>query len=301
LLALTTTLVIGTTLVGTSTLLTTRTAERSVEVAAARTEPDDVASTAYIAGITAANARSVAADTRSLLISSVAPFTATTVARASSAMRELPLAGADGGGYLAGIEDLPERAVLVAGRWPRAGASTSEAAILQSTARLLGLGAGDRVRLGAEFGRSPNGPVSVLVVGIVRPLQDAGWERDPLRGAGFDADPPESTSARPVKAYGPFLIDLDDLLSGGSALSRLQVSARPDLSDPTSRGLAQVTASLRQADRRLSGMLGDRIELGRFDSPLTEVLISARNQRQLTSSAILALSACLMFLSVTLG
>ncbi|MBL7257597.1 FtsX-like permease family protein [Paractinoplanes lichenicola] len=290
LLSLLATLVVGTTLLGTSTLLITRTSERSVEVAASRADPDDVAVTAYVAGVSAGNARSVAADTRAVLTSAVAPFEATTVSRASSVMRELPVGGKDGGGYLAAIEDLPSRATLVSGRWPRAGAAIREAAVLQSTARLLGLKTGDRVRLGTEFGRSPNGPVDVRVVAVVRPRQDAGWERDPLGGAGFAADPPESTSARPVRAYGPFLVDLGDLLSGGSALGRLEVSARPDLSDPTSRELDRITAALLRADRKLSGTLGDRIEIERVASPLPQVLIGARNQRQLTSGAVLALA-----------
>ncbi|GAB2570098.1 hypothetical protein Aab01nite_06550 [Paractinoplanes abujensis] len=290
LLSLLATLVVGTTLLGTSTLVITRTSERSVEVSAARADPDDVAVTAYVVGVSATNARSVAADTRTVLTTSVEPFRATTLTRASSVMRELPLGGVDGGGYLAAIEDLPARATLVTGRWPRAGAAVPEAAVLQSTARLLGLKAGDRVQLGTEFGRSPNGPTAVRVVGVVRPLQDAGWERDPLGGTGFDADPPESTSARPVNAYGPFLVDLDELLAGGSALGRLEVSARPDLSDPTRRDLDRVTTALLQADRRLSGTLGDRIEIERVASPLPQVLIDARNQRQLTSGSVLALA-----------
>ncbi|MBU2665036.1 ABC transporter permease [Actinoplanes bogorensis] len=284
------TLVVGTTLLGTSTLLITLTSQRSVEVAAARAEPDDVAVTAYVAGISAANAGSVAADTRSVLTSAVAPFPATTVTRASSVMRELPLAGPEGGGYLAAIEDLPSRAALLTGRWPRPGATPREAAVLQSTARLLGLDVGDRVRLGDEMGRDPNGPVEVRVVAVVRPRQDAGWDRDPLYGTGYAADPPESTSARPVRAYGPFLIDLGELLAGGSALGRLEVSARPDLSDPTSRDLNRVTASLLRADRRLNGTLGDRIEVERVASPLPGTLLDARRQQQLTSSSVLALA-----------
>ncbi|MDY7083799.1 MAG: ABC transporter permease [Actinomycetota bacterium] len=292
LTALLATLVIGITLLGTSTLLITRTSERSVEVTASRAEPDDVAATAYVAGIGAADARSVAADTRSVLTAAVAPFTATTVTRASSVMRRLPMAGEAGGGYLAAIEDLPERAVLVAGSWPRASGSAGpmEAAVLQSTARLLGIEVGDRVRLGAELGRSPQPAVDVRVVAVVRPRQDAGWDRDPLGGSGYDPDPPESTSGRPVRAYGPFLVGLDELLAGGSALGRLEVAAQPDLSAPTSRGLDELTASLLQADRKLAGTLGDRIEIERVGSPLPQLLINARQQQELTSGAVLALA-----------
>ena len=291
LAALLATLVVGTTLLGTSTLLITRTSERSVEVTASRADPEDVSVTAYVAGIPAADARSVAADTRSVLTTAVAPFTATTVTRASSVLRALPMAGEVGGGYLAAIEDLPSRAALVSGRWPRATArAPMEAAVLQSTARLLGLKVGDRVRLGPELERDPRPGLTVRVVAVVRPLQDAGWDRDPLGGRGYDPDPLESTSARPVHAYGPFLVDLDQLLAGGSALGRIEISARPDLSAPTSRGLDELTGSLLKADRRLAGTLGDRMELERVASPLPDVLISARRQQELTSGAVLALA-----------
>ncbi|MCY1136927.1 permease [Actinoplanes sp. Pm04-4] len=293
LASLLTILVVGTTLLGTSALLVTRTSERAVEVSAARADPDDVTVTAYVGAVAAKDARSVAADSRQVLTTAVAPFTATTMTRASGALRTLPLAGGEsdgvqGGGYLASIQDLPDRAALVSGRWPRP--ATNEAAVLQSTARLLGLKVGDRVAFGPELGRTPNGPVAVKVVAVVRPLQDAGWDRDPLGGTGFDPDPPESTSARQIRAYGPFLVDLDVLLSGRNALSRLEVTARPDLSAPTEQGLNRLTASLLGANRKLEGTLGERVEIQRVSSPLPQLLLAARDQQQLTSGSVLALA-----------
>jgi len=288
-------LVIGATLLGTCTLLITRTAQRSVEVSATRAAPDTVSVTAYVGKVSATNARSVADDSRTVLTSAIAPFRATTTTRASSGLRTLPLAGTsadgiEGGGYLSAVQDLRSSAALVTGRWPRAGGTPAEAAVLQSTARLLDLRPGSRVRLGPELGRDPNPAVSVTVVGIVRPLQDAGWDRDPLGGTGFDPDPLENTSARPIQAYGPFLVDLDGLLSGASALARLEVTARPDLSAPTSRGLDVLTTSVLEADRRLTGTLGDRVEIDRVSSPLPQTLLEARHQQQLTSAAVLALA-----------
>lgn len=283
-------LVIGATLLGACTLLITRTAERAVEVSAVRADPDDVTATAYIGPVAAENARSVATDARGVLISAIAPFTATTTTRASSQLRLLPGKTAIArGGYLSSVEDLPARAALVSGRWPRPAART-ETAVLQSTARLLGLQVGSRVHLGVELGRVSNPPVDLTVVAVVRPLQDAGWDRDPLGGTGFDPDPLESTGARPVHAYGPFLVDLGALLNGGSALSRLEVTARPDLSTPTGRGLDELTAALLEADRRLTGTLGDRVELCRVESPLPQLLIDSRDQQQLTSGGVLGLA-----------
>ena len=73
------------------------------------------------------DAPSVADDTRAVLTSALAPFPATTTARASSVMRSLPPTRAGGTGvpaeaYLSGVEDLPARALLITGRWPRAAA-----------------------------------------------------------------------------------------------------------------------------------------------------------------------------------
>src|SRR5436190_22972891 len=92
--------------------------------------------------------------------------------------------------YLSAVEGLAERGRLTAGRWPRrsesiqvdgAGAGPLEAAVLDSTARLLHLAPGDRVWLGAETSssRAAGAALTVTVVGVFRPLPRAGWERDP--------------------------------------------------------------------------------------------------------------------------
>ncbi|MEU4237339.1 ABC transporter permease [Actinoplanes sp. NPDC026619] len=298
LLSLLTVLTLGATLLGVSALLVTRTSERAVEVAASRAEPDDVQVTAYTVTIAAADTRSVAADTRSVLASSVAPFTATMSTRASSVMRKLPSHTDDARSllsevYLSGMDRLADKASLVAGRWPQGRSDAGgpiETALLDNTARLLGLKVGSRVHLGAEIGRDPAPPMDVIVVGLVHPLPDAGWDRDPLGGAGYDPDPKDAVYAQDVNAYGPFLVGLDDLLASGSALDRLEVTARPDLSAPTGPALDRLTASLIGADRRLGGTLGDRVEIERVSSPLPQTLLDARNQQELTAGSVLALA-----------
>lgn len=296
LVSLSAVLVVGATLVGTCTLLVTRTAQRAVEVAASRADPDDVSVTAYTVTIAAKNARSVAADTRRVVTSGVAPFNATTATRASSVMRSLPGSTDDrlNEGYLSGIEDLRSHSGLISGRWPRAGATGKskalEAVLFQNTARLLGITVGSRVRLGPEIGGGDAPVVELTVVGIIRPLADAGWDRDPLEGAGFDPEPPDNTSARRTEAYGPFVVDLEGLLNSGSALDRLEVNARPDLSAPTSRGLDRLTVSLLGLDRKLQGTLGDRVWIERVSTPIPQTLLAARNQQEVTSGSVLALA-----------
>ncbi|MFD0523140.1 hypothetical protein [Paractinoplanes durhamensis] len=294
LLSLLAVLTLGATLLGASALLVTRTSERAVEVAAARAEPDDVEVTAYTVTIAAADARSVAADTKSLLTSALQPFTATTTTRASSRMRILPAHTDDARSllseaYLSGVQGLQDRASLVGGRWPRAGAPL-EAALFDNTARLLGLRVGSRVHLGPELGRDPAPALDLTVVGLVHPLPDAGWDRDPLNGTGYDPDPKDAVYADDVNAYGPFLVDLEGLLASGSALDRLEVTAHPDLSAPDGRDLDRLTASVLGADRRLGGTLGDRVQIERVSSPLPQTLLGDRSQQELTAGSVLALA-----------
>ncbi|GIM89157.1 FtsX-like permease family protein [Paractinoplanes toevensis] len=292
LLSLLAVLTLGATLLGTCALLVTHTSERAVEVAASRADPDDVEVTAYTVTIAAADARSVAADTRTVLTSAIAPFSATTSTRASSNMRTLPSHTDEDRGllsevYLSGVDGLRDQARLIAGRWPE---KSGDTVLFDNTARLLGLKVGSRVHLGAELGRDPAPPMNVTVVGLVHPLPDAGWDRDPLGGTGYDPDPKDAVYAQDVNAYGPFLVTLDDLLASGSALDRLEVTARPDLSAPTGPALDRLRASVNGADRRLGGVLGDRVSIERVASPLPKTLFDDRSQQELTAGSVLALA-----------
>ncbi|MFC4110414.1 FtsX-like permease family protein [Micromonospora zhanjiangensis] len=292
---------IGATLLGTCALLVDRTADRAVRVAVSRADPGDVEVTAYTVTVRGPDARSVVADTRGVLTSTLAPFTATTAARGSSAMRSLPGRpdGVPAEAYLSGVEDLPDRAVLAAGRWPRAATGTGtpaaphEAVVLEPTARQLGLAPGSRVHLGPELSGGPVAPaaaVDVVVVGVVRPLPNAGWDRDPLGAAGYDLAFGDGRSAEPVHAYGPFVVDVADLLAGGSTVDRLEITARPDLSAVTFRELDTVAAAVRTADPRLTRAVGDRVQIGRVASRLPSTLRAAEVQQRITTATVLAVA-----------
>ncbi|GAA4620492.1 hypothetical protein GCM10023196_004700 [Actinoallomurus vinaceus] len=292
---------VGSTLLGAYALLVTRTADQALEAAASRAAPDDVDTTAYAVTVRGPDARSVAGDTRGVLASAFAPFAATTAARASSVMRSLPLrrAGRDGvqaETYLSGVEDLAARAQLTAGRWPRATADAAhpaaplEAVVLEPTARLLGLTLGGRVHLGAELAGDPGPAVDVTVVGVVRPRPGTGWDRDTLAAAGYDLAYHDGHSIGPVHAYGPFIVDLADLLAGGSTIDRLEITAHPDLSNPTRRDLDTVADATLGADRRLARTLGDRVKAERVTSRLPSTLEAARDQQQVTAATVLAVA-----------
>ncbi|MCA2227028.1 FtsX-like permease family protein [Nonomuraea aurantiaca] len=312
---------VGPTLLGACALLVTRTAEQALEAAASRAAPARVDVTAYTVTVRGPDARSVADDTRRVLTSALAPFAATTAARASSMMRSLPATRAGGDGvpaetYLSGVEDLPTRAALVTGRWPRGAAAgvhpgvpqrsdavrpaaPLEAVVLEPTARLLGLTLGRRVHLGAELGGDPSRPVDVTVVGVVRPLPGTGWDRDPLAATGYDLAYHDGRSVRPVHAYGPFIVDLATLLAGGSTIDRLEITAHPDLSTPTRRGLDTVAEAVLSADRQLARTLGDRVRIERVASRLPSTLLSARDQQQVTAAAVLTVAVLGIVLTAT--
>ncbi|MEV0228377.1 FtsX-like permease family protein [Nonomuraea sp. NPDC050786] len=312
--------VVGLTLLGTCALLVTRTAEQALESAASRATPERVDVTAYTVTVRAQDARSVADDTRHVLTSALAPFATTTTARASSVLRSLPATPGGGPGgaprsgvqpgvlaetYLSGVEDLPARAKLTTGRWPRAAADAAhpagplEAVVLEPTARQLGLALGARVRLGAELFGDPGQAVDVTVVGVVRPLPGTGWDRDLLAGAGYDLAYRDGRSVQPVHAYGPFIVDLGDLLAGGFTVDRLEITAHPDLSAPDRRDLDTVAEAVLGADRRLARTLGNRVRIERVATLLPSTLLAAHDEQQVTAAAVLAVAVLGIVLTAT--
>jgi hypothetical protein len=296
---------VGATLLGTCALLVTRSADRSLEVAAAHAAPEDVGVTAYAVNVPGKDAPSVAADTRAVLTSAVAPFTAATSTRASSGMRLLPDRARGAGGisaesYLSGVDDLPARAALVAGSWPRGGPDAPlQAVVFEPTARALGLTIGSRVRLGDEAPAKPVPPTEVTVVGIVRPLPGTGWERDPLAAAGYDLDFHDGRIAGSVQVYGPLIVDMGDLLGCGCALDRLEITAQPDLSRATRPALDVLAGALDDADRHLVGTLGDRAQFARVASNLPQALLAADVQQRATAATVLAIAVLGVVLTAT--
>ncbi|MGW4464831.1 FtsX-like permease family protein [Micromonospora sp. NPDC004704] len=283
---------VGATLLGTCTLLSTRTAERALEVAMARAAPAAVDVTAYTGTIEGRDAPSVTADTRTVVTSALVPFPSTTTARASTVLRALPPGLAPGTtvpaqAYLSGLDDLPARAQLMTGRWPR---DPGDTVVLESTAQLLGLGPGSRVHLGAELAHAPVPALDVTVVGVVRPLPGRGWDRDPLAAAGSATGYRDGRFGQPVNAYGPFIVDLADLITNGATLDRLEITAHPDLSHSNRRDLQTVAGAVRAADRRLAGTLGERVQLERVSSALPLTLRAADNQRHVTGAVVLAVA-----------
>ncbi|MEU8406602.1 permease [Micromonospora sp. NPDC048842] len=283
---------IGATVLGTCTLLITRTAERALEVAMARAAPAAVDVTVYTGTVEGRDTPSVAADTRTVVASTLAPFPVTTTARASTVLRALPPALATGTtvgaqAYLSGLDDLPTRGELVTGRWPQ---HPGDAVLLESTAQLLGLTPGSRVRLGAELAHAPVPAIDVVVVGVIRPLPGRGWDRDPLAAAGSATGYRDGRFQQPVNAYGPFLVDLADLFTTGATVDRLEVTARPDLSHSNRHDLDTVAAAVDSADGRLAGTLGDRVRLARVASELPLTLRAADDQRHVTAAVVLAVA-----------
>ncbi|MDQ0370437.1 FtsX-like permease family protein [Catenuloplanes indicus] len=278
---------VGVTLLGVCALLVTRTGERAVEVAAARASAEDTAVTAYTVTVAGRDARSVMDDSGAVLTEALAPLPAALSARTSTLLRPLPTMPKGGDfpsqGYLSAITDLESRVEVLEGRLPGGG---YEAALLPTTASLLGLTIGDRLPFGPE--NSPDRPAGfeVTVVGIVAALPGSGWDRDPLAGAGFDAAYNDGRFQRPLATYGPFLVGVDAVLASGSSLDRLDVTALPDLSAADRRDLDAIETRVRAADRRLGGVLGDRVEIERISTALPRTLAAADLQQRVTTATV---------------
>ncbi|GIF13991.1 FtsX-like permease family protein [Actinoplanes teichomyceticus] len=292
---------LGATLLGVCTLLVTRSAAAALGVAAARADPAAVTVTAYTSAITGADAAAVTDATRGVLTSALRPFGASTAVRASSVTRPLPGRRDRARTYLSAVENLPSKAALVTGRWPRPGRSLAhaETVLLEPTAKLLGLRVGSRVRLAAKPPDDPAPAVDLTVVGIARPLPGGGWDRDPLGGAGYVPDHNDGTTMLTFPAYGPFLVDLADLLGGGSSLSRMEIAARPDLSHATPATLRTLVRGVLAADPRLTGTLGERARFTRVASGLTGTLLAERRQQDITEAVVLAVAVLGTVLTAT--
>lgn len=295
LAALVALLAIGATVAGACALLVTRTGEQALESVATRGTTDEVKTTAYTVQVAPAQSASVAADTKAVLTEAYAPFPITMSVRASSRARVLKSApqvnGLPAETYLSGMDGLRSRAALVTGRWPRAGAAPLESVVLETTARMLGLRVGQRVRIGQEKAFDAAPALDVTIVGIVRPLAGTGWERDTLGGLGYEVGFfSDGAGDEPVLAYGPFIVDLGDLVATRSVMDRLEVVAVPDLRGADVRELDAAVTRLDDADRLLARRLGDRVNIQRVDARLVMTMTQAREQRRVATAAVVAVA-----------
>ena len=279
----------GVTQLGLAALLLGSSAQQAFDVATARATAEQVDTTAFVAAVPGAVSASVVRDTRRVLVGVMSPLVVTTTASASSAPRRFPAAAGTGPrvGYLGATEGLDRRARFVAGRAPRPGATIPETALPQTAATALGLAPGRTVRLEGEIANGTRlPPVTLRVVGVFRPLA-GGWDRDLLGGAGTATDFHASVQLNAVPAYGPFLLDLADLVATGSTLDRFQVTAHPDLSKPSGPALDAVLSRLGSANALITAELHQRVSVERIESPLPTTLAVARTQATVTRAAVL--------------
>ncbi len=284
------------TLVGTCTLVLTATQDRAFHRAAQQLPVDDVGVTAFLVDVDGADVVP-AADAAAAVVGDVlAPLRPTLETTMTSRLRELGAdavaAGldADGQAYLAATDALASRADLRSGRWPAsttpsAGAAL-EAVVPETTARLLDLEVGDEVVLGRELGLGgADDDVRVVLVGTFRPRSGVEWERDPLGGAGFSPDYSDGLEA--AATYGPFVVDQRALLTTGSSVNALRVTAHPQTALATEGDLRHAVQELRRAPGALTAQDGDRARLTRVGSELPRALDGVLAQQASTRSTVL--------------
>ncbi|MBT0769586.1 ABC transporter permease [Kineosporia sp. J2-2] len=283
---------VGATLLGVSARLLTVSADRALTVGLSRADPQDAEVIAYLSDLTNENAQQAAELTQNLLGDAVSPLgPGVSRVRASSTMRRVEDRGnTPQAAYLTGLDDLTAAARLIEGAWPSTTATGPlQTVVLESTARAMRLEPGSRVHLGAQVAAGDRDRVDstdLLVTGIVAPLPEAGWDRDPLAAAGSEAALRLGFHTT-FRAYGPFVTDLPTLWRSGLMLDRMQVATAPDLTNPPGAALDQVVTRLATADRRLGDQLEGLTENQRVASGLPATLARARTQQAVTRSTVL--------------
>lgn len=276
------------TLVGTCTLVLGVTQSRAFDQEVLRTDPDDLSVTAFLVDLTSSDAEAAQDEAARVLDGVLERMRPTQETTLTSRLRDLEADGARPGSqaYLAATDALATRADLTSGRWPAPTPGRTEVVVPDTTARLLGLAAGDEVTLGGERGLGGvDRTVPLVVVGTFRPRAVTEWERDPLGGAGFSPAYSDGLEAAPT--YGPFVVDPQAFLDSGSSVNALRVTAHPRLDLADDAALREAERLLRDAPGLLSGRVGDRAGLTRLASDLPRTLAHLHAQRASTTSTVL--------------
>ncbi|GAA1977696.1 ABC transporter permease [Nocardioides panacihumi] len=284
------------TLLGVCTLLLSATQDRAFHAEVQRSQADDVDVTAYVVGLAGSDLADVRQQARDVVGGVLTPLHPRLTSIATARMRRLE--DAHRLAYLASGDGIAPEAELTSGRWPHDAASgRPEAAIPDSTARLLRLHLGERVVLGQEIGLDgADNPVDVVVVGTFRPRDQAGWQGDPLSGQGFDATYSDGSVTAP--AYGPFVVGDAAFVATGSSVTGLRVTAHPTLSLATRSSLARAVGKLGHADALLSSRAAGRARITRVASNLPDTLSRIQAQQATTRGTVLVLLVLSLALSL---
>ncbi|MBD8058212.1 permease [Cellulomonas sp. JH27-2] len=286
-------MVAGSALVGVCVMLTTASPQRALQLAVVRAPaadvqvgvaigfPDDPADTVdELVATTARDPHEAVAQATSLLTGVFGLLPTTTTTWSSTVMEYLPSGG--GGlrlGYLADLDDPATRATLVSGRWPDA---AGEVAVPATAAKALRLDVGSATSLAAEPG---GGGRERTVVGTFVPRPGAGWDEDPLQGAGT------SPNYRGfIPAYGPFVVARGTLAGSDVSFRRVTIGVHPDLSGASAADVARAGTAADALEGELGSALGARAQNVVPDLPFVRTLDGAREQRGVTSSGVLAVA-----------
>ena len=131
------------------------------------------------------------------------------------------------------LEDLSRHAELSAGRWPTPGASPVQAVLAEPAVRLLGRGAGDRVRLAD---RRTGRITEVLVTGVwrVREAGDPYWRLAPDVQTGV---------AQQSATYGPLVVDRADFAGRFAVSQSVAWQITPNLDEANLAQVQRVAAA----------------------------------------------------------
>jgi hypothetical protein len=194
----------------------------------------------------------------------------------------------------AALQDVRERATLVAGQWPGAPAAPASAgagqpipaALPATAAALLHVPVGDVLRL---YDRVSNAAVAFRITGLVTrrqlPAAAAYWQLDPVPASG-------AVTVGGFTSFGPLLVDpaaFGAALPVGSATW----AAQPDMTAFTDAGLSQVAAdvsALQNSVASSAGYDGAQLSGVQLTTGLAGVL-SGTAENLTVATSLLAISA----------
>ncbi|MXG88099.1 ABC transporter permease [Nocardioides flavescens] len=302
-LSVTALVALAATLLGVCALLLGPTQDLAFTRGVQRSDPQELAVDAFLVDLAADDADGVGDVAAGQLRDVLRGLDPSVSAVVTSRMRELESPAGAGLAYLAAGDGIAPHAQIVSGRWPEPPGSLPESGLAETAvpvaaAERLGLAVGTRVTLGRATGIGGSvEPVSLVVVGTYRASSPSGWDADPLRGAGYQAD--YSDGSQQAAAYGPLVVEEGALVTSGSPVSSLRVEAEPDVALATPATVRAAAARLDGATTLLDTEVGDRVRITRIASQLPATV--ERIEGQQTAGRATVLVAVLLGAALSLA
>lgn len=188
-------------------------------------------------------------------------------------------------GYLLDADTITANATLRTGAWPTAptGGGSIPVAVPATTAEALGVGIGGELRLSSERGDAQDAGRSfrLVVAGTFTPAGTPAWDRDVLKGRGYDPD------YLWLPTYGPFVVAPGTLEASAAPVDRVVAVLDPELRGDA-RGVPGLTQRLDALATQLRDSAGPSVGSVRVWSALGATFAGMQAELGVTDTIVLA-------------